>query len=93
MLEAAFARAAEDGSACAVLVTGAPGAGKSRLRHELLRRLRARGEPFELWLGHGDPMSAGSAFGLLSRAVRHALGLGEADPIEERQHLEPQQLP
>jgi tetratricopeptide (TPR) repeat protein len=82
LLSTAFEAVVEDGAAGAVLVTGAPGVGKSRLRHELVRRLRERGEPFDHWIAHGDPMSAGSAFGLLGAAVRSALGLREGDPVE-----------
>ncbi|WP_437492806.1 protein kinase [Sorangium sp. So ce1014] len=68
----------------AVLVTGAVGAGKSRLGYELVRALRARCEPLEVWIGQADPMSAGSAFGLLQRALRRGLGLLDAAPIASR---------
>ncbi|WP_437728686.1 serine/threonine-protein kinase [Sorangium sp. So ce861] len=68
----------------AVLVTGAAGAGKSRLGYELVRALRARGEPLEVWIGRADPMSAGSAFGLLQRALRSGLGLQGGEPIAAR---------
>ncbi|WP_433936856.1 serine/threonine-protein kinase PknK [Sorangium cellulosum] len=72
------------GAPGAVLVTGAVGAGKSRLCYELIRALRARGEPLEVWVGQADPMSAGSAFGLLQRALRRALGLHDGEPIASR---------
>ncbi|WP_437640990.1 serine/threonine-protein kinase [Sorangium sp. So ce854] len=68
----------------AVLVTGAVGAGKTRLCYELIRALRARGEPLEVWVGQADPMSAGSAFGLLQRALRRALGLRDGEPVASR---------
>ncbi|WP_437737848.1 serine/threonine-protein kinase [Sorangium sp. So ce1335] len=68
----------------AVLVTGAVGAGKSRLCYELVRALRARGEPLEVWVGQADAMSAGSAFGLLQRALRRAFGLRDGEPIASR---------
>ncbi|WP_437942086.1 serine/threonine-protein kinase [Sorangium sp. So ce341] len=68
----------------AVLVTGAAGAGKSRLGYELVRALRARGEPLEVWIGQADPMSAGAAFGLLQRALRSGLGLRDGEPIAAR---------
>ncbi|AUX46951.1 protein kinase [Sorangium cellulosum] len=38
----------------------------------------------EVWLGQGDPMSSGSAFGLLSRALRGAMGIVDGEPLEER---------
>ncbi|WP_437820323.1 serine/threonine-protein kinase [Sorangium sp. So ce1078] len=68
----------------AVLVTGAVGAGKSRLAYELVRALRARCGPLEVWIGQADPMSAGSAFGLLQRALRRGLGLHDGEPIASR---------
>ncbi|WP_437283711.1 protein kinase [Sorangium sp. So ce375] len=38
----------------------------------------------EVWVGQGDPMSSGSAFGLLSRALRSAMGIVDGEPLEER---------
>jgi tetratricopeptide (TPR) repeat protein len=79
-LEALFAECAAEPVARAVLVTAEPGMGKSRLRHEFLRRLRARGEEIEIWTGRGDPMREGSSFGLLAEALRGAAGLSGAEP-------------
>jgi hypothetical protein len=69
-----------------VLVTAPAGAGKSRLRHELLRRLGERDEPMQVWIGRGDPMRVGSPFGLLAPALRRALGIldGEPQPLREQ---------
>ncbi|EYF06112.1 Serine/threonine protein kinase [Chondromyces apiculatus DSM 436] len=83
-LEAAFAHCADTPTAAAVLVTGPAGAGKTRLRQEILQRLKERGEPIEVWLGRGDPMGAGAAFGLLARATRYALGISGDEPLVER---------
>ncbi|HYO73971.1 MAG TPA: AAA family ATPase [Archangium sp.] len=98
VLEIAFAACVEEPSAQAVLVTAPAGTGKSRLRHEFLRRLERR-EPAPLvLLGRGDPMSAGSADGLLGQALRRLCGLSGGEPLEERrarlsqrvsQHLPP----
>ncbi|WP_437669263.1 serine/threonine-protein kinase [Sorangium sp. So ce131] len=79
-----LARCIEESTPSVVLVTGPAGIGKSRLRHELVRGIRNGGEPVEVWLGQVDPMSAGSAFGLLAHALRRAMGLLDGDPIEER---------
>jgi len=83
LLEAAFAQCADSPAAVAVLVSAPAGTGKSRLRRELICRLRERGEPFELWIGRGDRMSASAAFGLLARAVRHALGIAGSEPVQD----------
>ncbi|WP_441291256.1 serine/threonine-protein kinase [Sorangium sp. KYC3313] len=44
----------------------------------------ADGARVEVWIGQGDPMSSGSAFGLLSRALRSAMGIVDGEPLEER---------
>ena len=84
LVEATLARCMEDAEAGGVLVTAEAGVGKSRLRYELLRRLRARGEPVSVWLGRGEPMSAGSAFGLVARAVRNAAGIFDGELLASR---------
>ncbi|MGE5181437.1 MAG: protein kinase domain-containing protein, partial [Acidobacteriota bacterium] len=68
----------------AVVVTGAAGIGKSRVRYELLRRIRDRGEPVEVWIGRGDPLTAGSPFALIAPALRRAAGILDGEPIEVR---------
>ena len=85
-LEAIFDECIGEPGARAVLVTGPAGVGKSRLRHELLRRIEERREPVEVWIGHGDPMSAGSAFGIIAQAIRRVLGAsgGEALPLSRQ---------
>jgi hypothetical protein len=64
-----------------VVVTGPAGAGKSRLRYELHRRLH----DVEVWIGRGDPMRAGSPFGLLGEALRRAAGVLEGEPEAAQQ--------
>ena len=65
----------------AVLITATAGTGKSRLRHELVRRLESRGAPVEVWLGRCDPMSAGTSFGPLMSALRRVMDLREGEPL------------
>ncbi|WP_437943222.1 protein kinase [Sorangium sp. So ce281] len=85
MLVAEVDRCIDEGAAGAVLVTAEAGMGKSRLRKELIRKLRERGDRIEVWLGQGDPMGAGAAFGLLASALRDALGVADGEPLEARQ--------
>src|SRR5262249_45798511 len=66
----------------AMLVTAAAGGGKSRVRHELVDRLQARGEPFSYLLGRGDSVHAGAPWALLGPALRAAAGLLGGEPPE-----------
>ncbi len=68
----------------AIVITGAAGVGKSRVRYELLRRIRDKGEAVEIWIGRGDPLSAGSPFGMISPALRRTAGILDGEPIEVR---------
>ncbi|MEP7121597.1 MAG: protein kinase [Byssovorax sp.] len=66
------------------LLTGPAGAGKSRIRHELERRLRKREGGVTVWIGRGDAMSAGAPLDLLAQVIRGAAGLSGAEPPGER---------
>lgn len=90
-LEALFEESVSEPVARAVLVTAPAGVGKSRLRYELVRRLLKRGTvedeegddtEFQIWLGRGDPMSAGAAFGMLTNALRHTTNVRIGEPVE-----------
>ncbi|MFO0762911.1 MAG: protein kinase [Byssovorax sp.] len=84
-LSSIFAECEEEGIARPVLVTGPPGIGKSRVRDEFLQGIRKRSGPVEIWIARGDPMGAGSAFGLLGEALRSAAGIQAGEPIDTRQ--------
>jgi tetratricopeptide (TPR) repeat protein len=80
LLEGTFQECASEPVARAVLVTAPAGGGKSRLRHELLDRLRADGrQPFELLVGRADALASGSPFAMLGPAVRAAADIEAAD--------------
>ena len=72
-----------------VLVTAPAGAGKSRVRHELLDRIQSRGATFELLIGRGDALRAGAPFAMLAPALRVAAGLvgGEGPAIAQKRLL------
>jgi tetratricopeptide (TPR) repeat protein len=84
LLEMAFTTCVEEPAAQAVLVTAPAGVGKSRLRHEFVRRLERRGQPVLRLLGRGDPMSAGSADGLIGQALRRLCGITGSEPLGAR---------
>jgi tetratricopeptide (TPR) repeat protein len=64
----------------AALVTAPAGRGKSRVRFEVLRRVKERGERATVLFARGDSVSAGSPFGLLAPAIRRAAGVLEGEP-------------
>jgi eukaryotic-like serine/threonine-protein kinase len=73
----------------AIILTGPAGVGKSRVRYELMRRVRSIAAetdsvPPEIWLSRADPMSRGSPFGLLAGALRDALGADAATDLPAR---------
>jgi serine/threonine protein kinase/tetratricopeptide (TPR) repeat protein len=69
----------------AVLVTAPAGAGKSRVRHELLERLQSRSERFQYLIGRGDSIRAGAPFAVLGPALRAAAGLAGGEPADVQQ--------
>ncbi|MBA2538048.1 MAG: AAA family ATPase, partial [Deltaproteobacteria bacterium] len=73
---------ADDRVARAVLITAAPGAGKSRLRQELVRRVLQRDEHTELLVGRGDSLRAGSPFAMVADAIRRVAGVREGDELD-----------
>ncbi len=74
----------EESVARVVLLTGPPGQGKSRLRHEFVSRARERGDVAVL-TARADPVGAGGSFTLARRLVRHAAGLRDGDPLHAQQ--------
>ena len=85
ILESAFADCLENNTATVVMVSAPPGVGKSRLRHEFLRRLIGRHSEVLVLTGRGDPMSAGSSYGLLAQALRRLFGISDGEEAAVRQ--------
>jgi len=69
----------------AVVVTAGAGVGKSRLRSEFLRRVLDEGVPIEVLRARGDPITAGSPFGLVGQLIRRAARVADAEPPPVRQ--------
>lgn len=79
-IESVFAECVADDVARAVIVKGAAGVGKSRLRYETVRAIKNRSESVEVWLAMGDPMRARSSFGMIAQMVRFAAGVLDGEP-------------
>ncbi len=88
VLSASLDEVASEGVARAVLVSAPPGAGKSRLRHEFVERVRRRAEPVAVFTARAELLRAGSPLDLLARLVRAAVGISAGDsPVEARDKL------
>lgn len=83
-LNAIFDESATEPSSRAVLIIAPPGAGKSRLRREFTSSIIGRSKDVRVWYAFGDPTRAGSPFGLLSQALRTALGVVDGEPLDLR---------
>ncbi|HEV8323457.1 MAG TPA: protein kinase, partial [Myxococcota bacterium] len=84
LLSALYDECVEESLARAALVLGAAGAGKSRLRHELVQALAHGSRPPQIWLGRADSVAAGAPLGMIAQAVRGACGALEGEPAEVR---------
>jgi tetratricopeptide (TPR) repeat protein len=76
-LDGMIAQSASELVARVALVTGAPGVGKSRIRLEIVARCEQRRT--NVWVGRGDPTSAGVPFGILSQMIRRQAGVAQED--------------
>jgi tetratricopeptide (TPR) repeat protein/predicted Ser/Thr protein kinase len=89
MLEGLFDDAASESQPKVALVTAAAGAGKSRIRYELVSRLEARAEPPVVLVARCDPMSAGAPFAALGDAIRREAGItSDGDEDTQRRQIE-----
>ncbi len=86
-LEAMFLAAVDESSARLVLLTSPAGNGKSRLRQELIERLRRSGQVFELLSGWAEVTSAGAPLQVLANALRRSAGLQDGDPPDEQRRV------
>ncbi len=80
-----FEECVAEPTAQAVVITAPSGVGKSRVRYELVQRLRERGAEVSTWLTRGDPMSAGSPFGMIAPLVLGAAAVQDGEPLAARQ--------
>lgn len=85
MLDATLAQVIDEGVARAVLVLADAGMGKSRLRQEWLRRVRARDDGIEVWQARADPMGGSSPFSLVAQSIRRVCAIHDDEPAPARQ--------
>lgn len=89
LLSASFESCREAREAQAVVVIGAPGMGKSRLRREAIARIAARDPSARVMLARGEILGAGGAYGMLAAMLRREAGvLADEPPAAQRARLE-----
>ena len=84
-LESTLLTCIEESVPRAVGVLAEPGLGKSRLRHEFMRRAQLRHPGLVILQGRGDFMSKGSPYAMLAQALRRFLGLSDAASATEQE--------
>jgi hypothetical protein len=89
ILQATALECSEEGGARAVLITGAAGIGKSRLRHEFVRRLQSQSVVPAIWQCRGDLLHASTPYALTAQIAREATGIRPGDaPEQARRRLQ-----
>jgi tetratricopeptide (TPR) repeat protein len=91
LLDGTFGACVQGAGPKVVLLTAPSGAGKSRVAHEFVRRLRgADASPSARVLqARGDPLHQSTPYGLVGQSVRHAFDLREReDDVQRRDVLE-----
>jgi len=83
-LDDAWRQVVETGRAGLVIVRGALGVGKSRLRIEWLRRLALREDVPSLLVARGDPMLSDVPLGWIAGVLRSEAGVVHDSPIERQ---------
>lgn len=80
---------AEEGTRSAAILVAPAGMGKSRILHELLRRVQNERPDVAIFFGRGDPARVSSPFGLVIRVMRDLAGIHERDDAAtQRRKLE-----
>jgi serine/threonine protein kinase/tetratricopeptide (TPR) repeat protein len=83
-LVALFDECAREPVARAALISAPAGLGKSRLLGEFLQALASGGIRHEVWRGRGDPMRAGSPFGVVAPMLRATAGVLDGESLDSR---------
>lgn len=82
LMETLFVECGAGAGPKVLLVTAEAGAGKSRVRHELVRRLMTRPSAPRVLHANGDPLRLSSPHVLVAQLLRQAAGIREGEPTE-----------
>jgi hypothetical protein len=84
LLMGVFEECAAEPGARVVVVSGPAGAGKSRLRHEFMRKLGSAAVGAEVFIGRGEAITASAPFTILAGALRVNASISETESIESK---------
>jgi len=86
ILEMLLSTCVDDSEMATAIITGAPGVGKSRLRHEFLRRIQQGGKAGTTIVGHASAIGAGQPYSPLADGLRRLCGLRGGESAEYQRH-------
>ncbi|MFO0619631.1 MAG: protein kinase [Polyangiaceae bacterium] len=84
LLTSAYNELLEEGTPRAIVLTGAPGIGKSRVRAEVITRLEASPYPPEVLFGRGEPPGQRGSLSAFGRAVRQTIGVHDGESLKDQ---------
>ncbi|HFE46574.1 MAG TPA: serine/threonine-protein kinase PknK, partial [Nannocystis exedens] len=88
ILELTLSSVLEEEESHLVILSGEAGCGKSRLRHEFIKRCSKIEDELLILCGAGDAMTVGAPHAVIARALARAAGLVRGgDPLVQRQAL------
>lgn len=87
IVQAVLAECFDEAVPRAVVITGALGAGKSRLRRECLERALASSEPPRAVIARADVVGAGAALYLVRQIVERIAGIREGETSEKKARI------
>jgi len=76
----------EESMARAVLITAPVGMGKSRLCHEVVRRVQEQHTDVEVLFARGDAVGAGAPFAIAAQLLRRAADVSDDDSAEQKRN-------
>jgi len=84
LIAGVFAESRAEPGARVVIVTAPAGAGKSRVRYELMHRTEIASAHPETFIGRGEAIAVNTPFTILGGALRDNIGIGDGDAPELR---------
>ena len=85
LLDATLESCITEGMPRVIVIAAPPGFGKSRLRHEFIRRVRVAHSELPMLLGRGELMGTSTPFSMLRQALLGLCGVHSSDSAQSQQ--------